>query len=388
MATNDLKSTNRDHYLTLELDKLAAADSMLWGFIQRASLDGVWYWDLQNPEHLYISPEYWHCLGIDPETRAHTPDEFIDVVFPEDLPNVLKNLDEHYADPSVPYEQTVRFRHADGSTVWVRCRGLAIRDAQGKAIRMLGAHNNITQAKEAELIAVKQAKLLAQAYDELKQLTYRVSHDLTAPINTIEMLMQEVKSDPNNPLSSDQLHLCGIAQRTTQRTKQTLSDLLHFSRSLHEPVSPTTVDLNKTAQQALDNLASLIADAQAKITIADLPHVQGDENQLLSLIQNLLSNAIKYRDRDRDCIVQLEHSTSDHQLNLVVTDNGIGMTVQDATRIFRPFERLHDHDTVPGTGLGLAVCDRIARHHGGRISVKSQLGKGTQFTIHLSGYRP
>ena len=388
MATNDLKSTNRDHYLTLELDKLAAADSMLWGFIQRASLDGVWYWDLQNPENLYISPEYWHCLGIDPETRAHTPDEFIDVVFPEDLPNVLKNLDEHYADPSVPYEQTVRFRHADGSTVWVRCRGLAIRDAQGKAIRMLGAHNNITQAKEAELIAVKQAKLLAQAYDELKQLTYRVSHDLTAPINTIEMLMQEVKSDPDNPLSSDQLHLCGIAQRTTQRTKQTLSDLLHFSRSLHEPVSPTTVDLNQTAQQALDNLASLIADAEAKITIADLPHVQGDENQLLSLIQNLLSNAIKYRDRDRDCIVKLEHSTSDHQLNLVVTDNGIGMTAQDATRIFRPFERLHDHDTVPGTGLGLAVCDRIARHHGGRISVESQLGKGTQFTIHLSGYRP
>ena len=127
---------------------------------------------------------------------------------------------------------------------------------------------------------------------------------------------------------------------------------------------------------------------RAKITIADLPHVQGDENQLLSLIQNLLSNAIKYRDHDRDCIVQLEPSTSDHQLKLVVTDNGIGMTAQDAKRIFRPFERLHDHDTVPGTGLGLAVCDRIARHHGGRISVESQLGKGTQFTIHLSGYRP
>ena len=189
------------------------------------------------------APEYWHCLGIDPETRAHTPDEFIDVVFPEDLPNVLKNLDEHYADPSVPYEQTVRFRHADGSTVWVRCRGLAIRDAQGKAIRMLGAHNNITQAKEAELLAVKQAKLLARAYDELKQLTYRVSprpdraHQYHRNVNAGGQIRsrQPLKLRPTPPLrnrpanhTTHQTNLVGLVAFFSLATRAGLANYRRF----------------------------------------------------------------------------------------------------------------------------------------------------------------
>ena len=130
----------------------------MWNFVQRASLDGIWYWDLENPENLWISPEYWHCLGIDPATRKHAPEEFVKVVFEEDLPKVMDNLERHYADPSVPYEQIVRFKHINGSTVWVRCRGLATRDAEGKAIRMLGAHNDLTAVKIAEQNAIR-AKL-------------------------------------------------------------------------------------------------------------------------------------------------------------------------------------------------------------------------------------
>lgn len=112
--------SDNKHYLESELSQLFEAEKDTWRFVQSASLDGVWYWDLEKPEHLWISPEYWECLGIDPTTRKHSPEEFIAVVFEDDLPNIIDNLERHYADPAVVYEQIVRFKHIDGSTVWVR----------------------------------------------------------------------------------------------------------------------------------------------------------------------------------------------------------------------------------------------------------------------------
>lgn len=385
MATTELPPTTNHHYLATELNELAAADSMLWGFIQRASLDGVWFWDLTKPDQLYISPEYWHCLGIDPATRAHRPDEFIDVVFPEDLPNIMKNLEDHYADPNVPYEQIVRFRHASGSTVWVRCRGLAIRDAEGRAIRMLGAHNDITKVKEAEAYALAQADLLAQAYNELKQLTYRISHDLTSPINTIEMLVSEIQEDDENPLNEDQAQLCQMATKTTARAKQTLSDLLHYSRAIHGPAETRPIDLELITLEAIENLAAQINEADAQITVGDMATVMGDENQLLSLIQNLISNAIKYRSPTRICTVSINCETDAPLAQLIVADNGQGMAKEHLERIFKPFERLQANDHIAGTGLGLAVCERIVRNHFGSICVDSHPGLGTKFSISLPG---
>ncbi|MGB0957636.1 MAG: hypothetical protein ACPGUF_04105, partial [Litorivicinus sp.] len=95
----------QSHYLQPELDTLATEDESLWHFVQRASLDGVWFWDLEQPEHLYLSPEYWKCLGYDPATREHSPQAFLEVIFDDDLPKVMDNLERHYADASVPYEQ-------------------------------------------------------------------------------------------------------------------------------------------------------------------------------------------------------------------------------------------------------------------------------------------
>jgi len=163
--------SNDTHYLEAEINSLFQSDNNMWNFVQRASLDGIWYWDLERPENLWLSEEYWQCLDIDPATREHSPEEFISVVFEEDLPKILDNLERHYADPSVTYEQIVRFKHSSGSTVWVRCRGMAQRNAQGKAIRMFGAHNNITTIKNAE-------QELLQVNQELEQFAYRTSHDL------------------------------------------------------------------------------------------------------------------------------------------------------------------------------------------------------------------
>lgn len=371
------------HYLANELNELAQADTVLWGFIQRASLDGVWYWDLENPENLYISPEYWQCLGIDPATRRHSPDEFVDVVFPEDLPNIMTNLEQHYANPDVPYEQIVRFRHAHGSTVWVRCSGLAIRDTQGRAIRMLGAHNDITKIKEAESAAVTQAQLLEQAYEELKQLTYRISHDLTAPINTIELLLTEIRSDDANRLSEDQQSLCKMVLKTTTRARQTLKELLTYSQAIHGPKTWSIVNLRHVTEQAIENLTCAIKEANAQIVIGTMDHTNGDPHQLMSLIQNLISNSIKYRSPMQPPHVEVFCQGHASDTVLTVRDNSMGMKAELMERIFQPFERLHSQDEIHGTGLGLAVCDRIVKNHRGSIKVTSQPNEGSTFQITL-----
>lgn len=135
------------NYLKNELYDLIKKDPKIFDFLQSGSLDGIWYWDLDNPEQEWMSEGFWEVLGIDPTTKQHLSSEWQDLIFKEDLEVALENFNKHCENPDHPYDQMVRYRHSDGSTVWVRCRGIAIRDETGKPIRMLGAHNNVTSLK-------------------------------------------------------------------------------------------------------------------------------------------------------------------------------------------------------------------------------------------------
>ncbi|MEO0388483.1 MAG: PAS domain-containing protein, partial [Pseudomonadota bacterium] len=153
------------HYLERELEDLLQKDATIWRFLREGSLDGVWYWDLENPQHEYMSPEFWRLFGFDPTTKTHDPAEWQDLIFPDDLDLAKENLARHIADPDHAYDQIVRYRCADGDTAWVRCRGIAVRDTDGKAIRLLGAHNDITQQMREERSAKMTSEFLAQIMD-------------------------------------------------------------------------------------------------------------------------------------------------------------------------------------------------------------------------------
>lgn len=141
------------NYLESELEALIQTDPKVWQFLRESSLDGVWDWDLENPEHEYMSPEFWRLFGFDPADKKHLAAEWQDLIFPEDLEIAKENVAKHCADPTHPYDQIVRYRCSDGSVAWVRCRGIAIRDETGKPYRLLGAHNDITAQKREELKA-------------------------------------------------------------------------------------------------------------------------------------------------------------------------------------------------------------------------------------------
>jgi PAS domain S-box-containing protein len=141
---------NEEHYLERELYELIQKDRSIFEFLQQGSLDGIWYWDIENPESEWMSPRFWELLGFDYKKMKSLASEWQDLIHPDDLQVALTNFTKHCQDPNHPYDQVVRYRHKDGSTVWVRCRGIAIRDNTGKPIRMLGAHTDLTQLKHTE----------------------------------------------------------------------------------------------------------------------------------------------------------------------------------------------------------------------------------------------
>mgnify|MGYP000903251554 CR=1 FL=1 len=140
-----------DNYLKKELYTLIQNDSSIFEFIQSGSLDGIWYWDIEKPENEWMSSKFWETLGYDPNQKAHLSSEWQDIIFVEDLEVAKRNFELHCNNANHPYDQVVRYRHKNGSTVWIRCRGMAVRDKSGKAIRMLGAHTDISGLKAAEV---------------------------------------------------------------------------------------------------------------------------------------------------------------------------------------------------------------------------------------------
>jgi PAS domain S-box-containing protein len=146
------------NYLKEELYALIKKDDYIFDFIQKSSLDGLWFWDLDNPENEWMNSKFWITLGYDPNTMPHKSATWQDLINQEDLKVVYQNFTKHCEDSSHPYDQIVRYKHKLGHTIWIHCRGLAIRDSNGKAIRMLGAHIDITKLKDVEIKLKRQVK--------------------------------------------------------------------------------------------------------------------------------------------------------------------------------------------------------------------------------------
>lgn len=170
------------HYLERELYELVRTDPRIFDFLQEKSLDGIWYWDLEHPEREWMSPRFWELLGYDPEEKRHDPAEWQAIIDPEHLTIALDNFRNHLEDPTHPYDQIVRYTHKDGSDVWVRCRGMAIRNNEGTPIRMLGAHNDLSELKRTS----RDLALL------LREMNHRVKNNLAIVQSLISLKQREI----------------------------------------------------------------------------------------------------------------------------------------------------------------------------------------------------
>lgn len=182
----------QENYLKRELYDLVKNDSSIFEFLQAGSLDGIWYWDLEKTENEWMSPRFWTNFGYDPAEKKHLASEWQDMIFPEDLKIAVDNFNKHCKDPKHPYDQIIRYKKKDGKTAWVRCRGIAIRDEKGKPLRMLGAHTDITQLKEAEQKLEDLNKALKESNEGLEK--------MNAAMTNREIKMVELKKEVDSLL--------------------------------------------------------------------------------------------------------------------------------------------------------------------------------------------
>ncbi|GAB5520079.1 MAG: hypothetical protein RhofKO_23300 [Rhodothermales bacterium] len=365
-----------------ELYDLVQHDPAIFEFLQAGSLDGIWYWDLTNPEIEWMSPRFWHVFGYDPATKPHRADAWQDMIHPEDLELALENFNKHCADPSHPYDQIVRYRHQDGSMVWVRCRGLVIRDAEGTPIRMLGAHTELTALKEAEAEYERQHAVLEQANAELKQFAYAASHDLRSPLNTLLALLGRL-TKKQDALDAQGRYMLALATETAERMQSLMDGIHQYSQVANTSIVFDVVDTSNLVQGVVDDLASLIEEHEATITWHDLPTLRANASGLQQLFLNLISNAIKFTPPDRSPHIEISAERSKRVWTFAVQDNGIGIDQDDHSKVFELFSRLHPTSGYKGTGLGLSLCRRVVLLHGGRIWLTSTPNEGTTFFFTL-----
>jgi len=248
---------------------------------------------------------------------------------------------------------------------------------------------DITQRKQYEL-ELKKARekseqtvqRLKQVNQELEQFAYTASHDLQAPLNTISGLMGLLEENGYFPPGSEGKKFFSLIKSNTQRMKLMIKDLLEYSKIDGNELEFEDVSLNEVCEFALELIRDQVNENKATFIIPELPKIRGDKIKLTRLFQNLFSNAIKYRSNENP-LVKLDFEDKGDEIKVFVHDNGIGFEMKYADQIFGFMKRLHSHDSISGTGIGLSACKRIVEIHGGTIGAKSAPGKGSTFHFTL-----
>lgn len=180
------------HYLHREILEQVRNSPEIFEFLRCAALDGFWYWDLENPVNEWMDNRFWEALGYDPKVMPHLVTAWQELIHPADLQVAIRNFELHRANPEHPYDQIVRYRHANGSMVWVRCRGLIIRDEQGKPIRMIGAHVDVTQVELAKQ-ALERANLELEERVRLRTLELESVNSRLAEVDLANQRVREAE---------------------------------------------------------------------------------------------------------------------------------------------------------------------------------------------------
>jgi signal transduction histidine kinase len=229
----------------------------------------------------------------------------------------------------------------------------------------------------------RRADELARSNAELEQFASIASHDLQEPLRKVRTFTGRVSELESATLSQRGRDYLRRADASAARMQRLIEDLLMFSRVATQTRPFVDVDLVGATREVLEDLDDLVRRTDARVRVGALPTIDADPPQMRQLLQNLISNALKFRREGVRPEVDVSATVADGSVRLVVRDNGIGFEPQYAERIFRVFERLHGRETYPGTGIGLAVCRKIADRHGGTITAEGVLGQGAAFTVTL-----
>jgi PAS domain S-box-containing protein len=334
---------------------------------------------------LYINPRYEQLWEKPRESLYQNPNSFVESVHPDDVDFVLQQLvDKRYVETGfADYEY--RIVPPDGNIRWVRARTFPIKDDDGTILRRAGIVEDITRQKRYEETlqrALEQEKELSELKSRFVSMA---SHEFRTPLATI-LALTETLSAYRHKLPDDQIEeRLDKIRLQIGHLKDIMEDVLLLARMQARRVefNPVKLDLDALCRSVLDEFRSR-ADVKHRLeyTASEGVHeVKLDRKLMRQIISNLVSNAIKYSPEDKAVNVNLEYI--DSAVTLVVRDEGIGIPEADLKHLFEPFHRAANVGDISGTGLGMVITKESVELHGGTITVESQIGIGTLFTVSI-----
>jgi light-regulated signal transduction histidine kinase (bacteriophytochrome) len=247
----------------------------------------------------------------------------------------------------------------------------------------LQTQNLIAQKEKSEEKAKAYSQELEIRNQELKDFINIASHDLREPLRKISIFGSLLEEAIGQLEGKEKSYLDKI-KNSASRMESFLDDILELSLVTVQANPFRKIDLKKIIEQVTNDLEATILETNGIVECGELPSIEGDKFQIRQLFQNLVSNSLKFHRKEAPPHIKIASShDTNGTWNITIEDNGIGFDQKFSSRIFKPFERLHSHSQFKGTGMGLAICQKIAIRHGGKITVQSQVGKGSTFTIAL-----
>jgi PAS domain S-box-containing protein len=354
--------------------------------------DVFWVTNPTTNGWIYISPAYKKIWGQNPDISRSAAHAWLGSIHADDLGHVLHALVTKQIQGT--YDEQYRIIRPDGSIRWIRERAYPIRDDFGKVYRVTGIAADITERRQAEdqiqklnqeleRRVLQRTAQLETANKELEAFSYSVSHDLRAPLRSIDGFSQALLRGNADQLDEKGKHYLTRVRGATQRMEQLIDDLLNLSRVTRGEMRREQVDLGMIAKTVAAELKHVFPERPVDFFIAPDLLTEGDTRLLRVLLENLLQNAWKFTSKHSQAKIELGATELDGRKTFYVRDDGAGFDMNYADKLFAPFQRMHSQKEFEGTGIGLATVQRIIQRHGGRVWAEGAVDQGATFYFQL-----
>ncbi|MDZ4810978.1 MAG: PAS domain-containing protein [Bacteroidota bacterium] len=293
----------------------------------------------------------------------------------------IKNLWTTIANGKV-WRGEIKNKAKDGTYYWVDTTLVPFINEQEKPFQYVAIRAEITERKKQEEEQKKLNEQLAAVNKELESFTYSVSHDLRAPLRAIDGFANIIHEDYSKVLDDEGKRLLEVVQYNAKKMGILIDDLLDFSHLGREEVQKTNVDMKELAEAALMEVSRAIKH-KAEVKIGNLYAASADYALMNQVLVNLISNGIKYSSKTKKPLVEIRSEQINGEVIYSVKDNGTGFDMQYAHKLFGVFQRLHKAEEFEGTGVGLAIVQRIITKHGGKVWAEAKLNEGATFYFSL-----
>ena len=323
---------------------------------------------------------------------------FADLTHPDDIDQSIEGHRSLLTGEKSVFRMEKRYFHKNGSIVWIDLSETLQRDEKNNPLHFITSIQDITQRKRAEEEILKlnseleqrvkeRTAQLEEANKELEAFSYSVSHDLRAPLRAIEGFSRIIMEDYSCKLDDEGIRLINVIRRNTKKMDGLVTDLLELSRTGRLEMRIVRVDMTSMAKSIYQEIASPDVVNTFKFSVAELPGAFADSTLIRQVWINLISNSIKFTLPKENRIIEIKGYKKKNQNIYFVKDSGVGFNPAYINKIFVIFQRLHKAEEFEGTGVGLAIVQRIIHRHNGEVWAEGEVNQGATFYFSLPNYK-